>query len=271
IVAAGGAVPATIAVVGGRVKVGLTDDELEVIARGSDVYKASRMDLPVLIEKGWHGATTVAASIAIAERVGIAVFATGGIGGVHRDAPDTFDVSADLPEIAQRPVAVVCSGAKTILDIGWTLEYLETLGVPVLGYRTDEMPAFLCRSSGFPVDYRVESAEEIARVMRTQWGLGFSAGIIVANPIDPADALDPDWIESIIEEALFDAERRGIHGKAVTPFLLAAIQAKTGGRSLKANIALVKGNAGLAAEIARSFAVYRPVRPAARIGPRRRA
>lgn len=254
IVSRHGAVPATIAIVGGRVKVGLSEGELAMIAAAPDVYKASRMDIPVLVAKRWHGATTVAASIAIAHRVGIRVFGTGGIGGVHRDASDTFDVSADLTELAKAPVAVVCSGAKMILDIGWTLEYLETLGVPVLGYCTDEFPAFFCQTSGFPVDYRVESPDEVAHLMRIQWGMGFEAGILVANPIAAEQALDADWIESIIEEALFEAERRGVHGKAVTPFLLAALQSKTGGKSLRANIDLVKANVWLATEIARAFA-----------------
>ncbi|BAS28809.1 pseudouridine-5'-phosphate glycosidase [Limnochorda pilosa] len=250
----GGAVPATVAVVGGQVKVGLSESDLELIASDPDVYKASQHDLPVLITKRWHGATTAAAAIAVAGRVGISVFATGAIGGVHRDVMETLDVSTDLTEIARTPVCVVCSGVKTVLDTDWTLEYLETRGVPVLGYQTDVFPAFYYRDSGCPVDYRVESPLEAARVMSVKWALGFTGGLVVANPVPEALELDPDLVEDAVDEALYELEERGIRGKAVTPFLLQVLHEKTEGATLRTGVALAEENARLAARVASEFA-----------------
>ncbi len=254
-VRAQGAVPATIAVVDGRLKAGLSAAQIEALGRpGADVRKASRRDLAVLVATGGTGATTVAATMIIAARAGIHVFATGGIGGVHRGAETSFDISADLQELARTPVAVVCAGAKSILDLGLTLEYLETHGVPVLGYRTDTLPAFFSRDSGFALDRRLDSAEQIARVMQAHWALGLGSGLVIANPIEPAHALPRAVVDQAVEQALAEARAQGIQGKAVTPFLLQRVNALTGGDSLASNIALVLANARLAAAVAGAFA-----------------
>jgi pseudouridine-5'-phosphate glycosidase len=245
-----GAVPATIAVAGGSIRVGLADSELERLAAAKDAAKASRRDLAALLARKGTGGTTVAATMIAAARAGIAIFATGGIGGVHRGAEQTFDVSADLIELGRTPVAVVCAGAKSILDIAKTLEVLETQGVPVLGYRTDDFPAFFARSSGHAVDHRFETPGELAAVIDAQRRLGLETGILIANPIPEADALPADEMEATIASACREAETAGISGKALTPFLLDRINAASGGRSLTANVALVKNNARLAAQVA---------------------
>ncbi len=247
-VRAGGAVPATIAILDGRLRVGLDPSALERLAKDGTVAKASRRDIAALVASGGSGATTVSATMAIAAMAGIAVFATGGIGGVHRGVESTMDVSADLYEFARTPVAVVCAGAKSILDIPRTLELLESLGVPVIGYRTDEFPAFYARTSGRKVDRRCETAGEIAALLAAQRRLGFG-GVLVANPIPAEHALDAASIEATIAEAMLEADRRGIRGADITPFLLARLNDLTKGASLAANIALVRSNAALAAEI----------------------
>jgi len=250
-VRAHGAVPATIAIVDGRLRAGLSDEAIERLARaGPGIAKASRRDIPILVARGGTGATTVAATMFIAARAGIAVFATGGIGGVHRGAETTFDISADLQELARTSVAVVCAGAKSVLDLGLTLEYLETSGVPVIGYRTDRFPAFFSRDSGFGVDTRVDAPQDVARIMQAKWDLGLAGGLVVANPIPTAHELPRENIDGVIEQAVQEARDRGVAGKAVTPFLLARIDALTGGHSLDANVALVLDNARLAARIA---------------------
>ena len=221
---------------------------------GHQVPKASRRDLPYLLSKGLSGATTVASTMIVAHAAGIRIFATGGIGGVHRGAATSFDISADLQELAQSSVAVVCAGAKSILDLGLTLEYLETHGVPVLGFQTDEFPAFYTRKSGFPVDYRLDSPADIARLLRSKWALGLRGGVVIANPVPEVFQMDPLQMESAIAAALEEAERQQIKGKAITPFLLARVAELTGGQSLEANIALVKHNARLAAEVAGALA-----------------
>ena len=240
-----GAVPATIAVIGGTIRVGLSDDELEWLGSAKGILKLSRNDLPYALASGKHGATTVAATMICAHRAGIRVFATGGIGGVHRGAETTFDISADLEELARTQVAVVCAGAKALLDLPKTLEYLETRGVPVVGYRTDEFPAFWSRSSGLPVPVRLDSAEEIARMLEY-----VEDGAVICNPVDAADEIPPPEMAGLIDAAVTEAAGRGITGKAVTPYILARILEMSGGRSLRTNIALVKSNARLAAEIA---------------------
>mgnify|MGYP002859823663 CR=1 FL=1 len=246
-----GAVPATIAVIGGRLKAGLSPDEIEYLGKtGTAVTKASRRDLPVLVAQGKDGATTVATTMIIAALAGIKVFATGGIGGVHRGAETTMDISADLEELARTPVMVVCAGAKSILDLGLTLEYLETKGVPVIGYGTEELPAFYTRKSGFKVDYRVDSPEELAAIFKTKQEMGLGGGILVTNPIPEAYSMDADRINQAIDEAVADAKRLGIHGKETTPYLLARIKDLTGGDSLASNIQLVLNNARLAAKTA---------------------
>jgi pseudouridine-5'-phosphate glycosidase len=250
IVREGAAVPATIAVIGGRVKVGLTEDEFERIGRASDVLKLSRADLPHAIAAHRDGATTVAATMLLANLAGLRVFATGGVGGVHRGAGRTFDISADLYELARTPVTVVCAGAKALLDLPATLEVLETLGVPAIVYRSEEFPAFWSRESGLPSPLRYDSAREIARFVQTQRSLGLSSGALVANPIDPGDEIPRAEMEPCIAAAAAEAEEAGIRGKAVTPWLLERIGRLTSGRSLAANAALVKSNARLAAEIA---------------------
>lgn len=249
-----GAVPATCAVVGGQLRAGLSVEEIERFAqKGRGIAKASRRDLGYLLSQGLDGATTVAATMIIAHLAGIRCFATGGIGGVHRGASATFDISADLQELAHTPVAVVCAGAKSILDLGLTLEYLETFGVPVLGYQTDEFPAFYARTSGFQVDYRLDSPQAIAQLLRAHWGIGLRSGVVVANPIPEPYALDAQSIEDTIGRAMADASRQHIRGKDLTPFLLARIEQLTGGLSLKANVELVCSNAHLAALVAQAL------------------
>ena len=246
-----GAVPATIAILGGRLKAGLTADEIHYLGeQGQALAKTSRRDIALVVSRGKDGATTVAASMIIAAMAGIRVFATGGIGGVHRGVTETMDVSADLEELATTDVAVVCAGIKSVLDIGRTLEYLETKGVPVVGYRTDSMPAFYTVSSGFPIDYRVETAADVAAALNAKRQMGLSGGMVVANPIPAEHALHDDEIGVVIDEAIREMGRLGITGKDTTPFLLARIAERTGGRSLAANIELVINNARLAAEIA---------------------
>ncbi|MDO9557970.1 MAG: pseudouridine-5'-phosphate glycosidase [Coriobacteriia bacterium] len=245
-----GVVPATIAIVGGRLTVGLTDEQIEHFGTAPGITKASRRDIAMLAAREMDGATTVAGTMLIAAMAGIRVFATGGIGGVHRGAEKTFDISADLVELSRTDVAVVCAGAKSILDIGLTLEYLETHGVPVIGYCTDEFPAFYTRSSGFGVDERVETAEDIAAFLRAKRGLALSGGAVVANPIPVQHELDPQMLEGVIDSALAEADAQGVHGKDVTPFLLARIHELTGGASEEANKQLVYSNVRLATEIA---------------------
>lgn len=249
-----GAVPATIALFDGRIHVGLSDDELERLGNAKDVAKVSRRDLPQVLAAGTTGATTVAATMIAAHLAGIRVFVTGGIGGVHRGAETSFDISADLIELSQTPVAVVCAGAKSILDLGLTLEYLETHGVPVIGYDTDRFPAFFTRDSGLPVDFRLDGPEAVAKLLAAQWSLGYPGGAVVANPIPEAQAMAKEEIDAIIDRALTEAARQGVTGKRVTPFLLDRIKQLTGGRSLVANIALVKHNAVVGAGIARALA-----------------
>jgi len=250
-----GAVPATMAILDGRLKAGLSRDEIERLARaGPEAAKVSRRDIPIVVARGGTGATTVAATMIIAALAGIRVFATGGIGGVHRGAQTSFDISADLQELARTPVAVVCAGAKSILDLALTLEYLETHGVPVIGYRSDRLPAFYCRDSGLRVDVRLDEPQEIARVMKAKWELGLGGGIVVANPIPEQYALPREVIDRAIEQALSDAHAQGITGKATTPFLLARVNALTGGESLAGNIQLVLNNARLAAAVAAAYA-----------------
>lgn len=246
-----GAIPATIAIIGGRLKAGLTPEEIEYFGKkGTAIAKASRRDLAALCAKGEDGATTVTTTMMIAHMAGISIFATGGIGGVHRGAQQTFDISADLEELAHTPVMVVCAGAKAILDLPLTLEYLETHGVPVIGYGTKELPAFYTRHSGLEVDYRLDTPQEIASLFQAQHALGLQGGILVTNPIPEAYSMDADVINGAIEEALKGMEEKGIHGKACTPFLLAKVAALTGGNSLASNIQLVFNNAKLATEIA---------------------
>ena len=246
-----GAVPATIAVIGGRLKAGLSREEIEYLGKaGRSVAKASRRDLPALVARGADGATTVATTMIIAHMAGIRIFATGGIGGVHRGAEVTMDISADLEELAQTPVMVVCAGAKSILDLGLTLEYLETKGVPVLGYGTEELPAFYTRQSGFRVDYRVDSPEELAAIYRAQRDMDYRGGMLVTNPIPAEYAMDKAVIDKAIDEALRAAEEQGVRGKETTPFLLAKVVELTGGDSLESNIKLVLNNAALAAKTA---------------------
>ena len=246
-----GAVPATIAIIEGKIRVGLTERELERLATQKGVRKVSRRDLPIAVARGEEGATTVAATMYVAALAGIEVVATGGIGGVHRGQP--FDISADLPELAQTRVAVVCSGAKSILDLPLTLEWLETHGVPILGYETDEFPAFYSRQSGLPVDTRVDTPDEAARIIRTKWELGLEGGVLVTVPVPQEAELPREVVETAIEQALAAAEERGMKGKVLTPFLLSQMARITEGRSLVANIALLKNNAAVAARIARAL------------------
>ncbi len=253
-----GATPATIAILGGRIKVGLNEEELEYLAKSKNVVKTSRRDIPFVISQKLDGGTTVAATMIIASLAGIKVFATGGIGGVHRNAQKTFDISADLQELASTNVAVVCAGPKSILDIGLTLEYLETNGVPVIGFKTDELPAFYSRRSGFKVDYRVDSAEELARAIKAKWDLGLEGGLVIGNPIPKEYEIDYEVINEAIEEALEEAEAIGVKGKEITPFLLSKVKDITKGKSLKANIQLVYNNAKVASQLAIELAkLYR--------------
>jgi pseudouridylate synthase len=253
-----GAVPATIAVLTGRPRVGLSDPDLDLLGRGVGVTKVSLRDLPFVMSRGGHGATTVASTMRLAALAGIRVFVTGGLGGVHRGAERSFDVSADLTELSTTDVAVVSAGVKSILDIGLTLEALETLGVPVLAVGTDEFPSFYSRSSGHPTPLRVDTAAEVASVMRHKWGLGLSGGVVVANPIPEADEIPADEIGAIIEQALADMESHGIRGKDATPYLLGRIVEITGGASLAANVALVRNNAAFGAAVAQEYAAQQP-------------
>ena len=250
IVRAEGAIPATTAIMGGKLKVGLNADELLVMCKAEGVGKVSRRDVAVYLATGMTGATTVATTMIIASMAGIRFFATGGIGGVHRGAETTMDISADLEELAQTPVMVVCAGAKSILDLGLTLEYLETHGVPVIGYQTEELPAFYTRKSGFAVDYRLDTPAQLAEAFHVKRELGLRGGMLVTNPIPEAYSMDADVINKAIDEAVEEAKAQGIHGKATTPFLLAKIKDITGGDSLAANIQLVYNNARLAAATA---------------------
>ena len=250
----GGALPAFVGVVSGTVTVGLERAEVERLATGTGVMKVSRRDLAVAAATGRDGATTVAATMIAAARAGIPIFATGGIGGVHRGVEETLDVSADLEELGRTPVAVVCAGAKSILDLPRTLEYLETRGVPVVGYGTDALPAFYVRESGIPVPHRVDDARAAARLIRAQRTLGLTAGIVVANPLPEGEALEPGGIEAAIGDAVIAAREAGIGGKDLTPYLLDRVAEITGGDSLQANAALLINNAGLAAEIAVALA-----------------
>lgn len=246
-----GATPATIAVIGGRLKAGLTPDQIEYLGKkGRAVAKASRRDLPVLVARGEDGATTVTTTMIIAALAGIKVFATGGIGGVHRGAETTMDISADLEELAMTPVMVICAGAKSILDLGLTLEYLETKGVPVIGYGTEELPAFYTRRSGFKVDYRIDTPEELAAAFRAKLEMGLKGGMLVTNPIPEEYSMDPQRINAAIDQAIIECNQKGIKGKDTTPFLLARIKDITGGDSLASNIQLVLNNARLAARTA---------------------
>ncbi|MBA4536734.1 pseudouridine-5'-phosphate glycosidase [Bacillus aquiflavi] len=248
-----GAVPATIAIINGKIKIGLSNEELQFLATSENVQKASRRDLPYLVATKKNGATTVASTMICAQMANIEVFVTGGIGGVHRGAEKTMDISADLQELARTNVAVVCAGAKSILDLGLTLEYLETHGVPVVGYETNIFPAFFTRKSPFHVNYRVNSPEEAAEIIRTKWDLGLNGGLVIANPIPEKDALNEAFMNSIIEEALKQAKENHITGKEVTPFLLSKVKELTNGSSLNANISLIKHNAEIGAKIAISL------------------
>jgi pseudouridine-5'-phosphate glycosidase len=250
-----GVVPATIGIIKGKLKVGLSAEELRFFAESRDIAKCSRRDLAAVIAKGTSGATTVAATMLAAKMAGIRFFATGGIGGVHRNAQKTFDISADLEELAQTDVAVICAGAKAILDIPLTLEYLETAGVTVLGFQTNDFPAFYTRVSCCTVDYRVENAEETARIIKTKTAIGIQNGILIAVPIPIEDELDPAFISENIEQALVLAEEKGISGKAITPFLLAELHRSTGGKSATANKALVYNNCRTAARIAIAYSM----------------
>jgi pseudouridine-5'-phosphate glycosidase len=250
-----GAVPATVAILDGRLRAGLAPVEIERLARGGcDIAKVSRRDMPIVVARGGSGATTVAATMIVSALAGIRVFATGGIGGVHRGAERSFDISADLQELARTPVAVVCAGAKSVLDLALTLEYLETHGVPVIGYRTDRFPAFFTPDSGLAVDARLDEPEEIARVMRMQWRLGLVGGLVIANPIPAASQLLRERVERATSQALVEARAQGVAGKALTPFLLERVNTLTGGESLASNIDLVRDNAKLAARIAVAYA-----------------
>ena len=250
-----GATPATIAIIGGRLKVGVDDDDIERLGRkGPEVVKTSRRDLPFVVARGHDGATTVAATMIIAAMAGIRVFATGGIGGVHRGVEETLDISADLDELARTSVAVVCAGVKSVLDIGRTLEYLETKGVPVVGYRTDALPAFYTRESGFGVDYRADTPDEVAQALATKWALGLDGGMVIGAPVPEQHALDKHEMDALIDAAIEDMNARGITGKETTPFLLSRIAEASEGRSLDANIQLVLNNAAVAAKIAAAYA-----------------
>lgn len=248
-----GAVPATIGIISGKIKIGLEPQELEAFSKEDNIHKVSRRDLALVISQNWNGATTVAATMLCAQMAGISVFVTGGIGGVHRDAENTMDVSADLMELAQTNVTVVSAGVKSILDIPKTLEVLETYGVPVIGYQTDEFPAFYQRSSGCEVLSRLDSPEAIADFMKVKWELGLQGGLVIGNPIPQEEELDPDLLNKALNDALQSANDKNISGKDVTPYLLDQIQKSTQGQSLKSNIALVKNNAKLGAQIAIAY------------------
>jgi pseudouridine-5'-phosphate glycosidase len=250
-----GAIPATIGIVGGKMVAGLSTDEIEILGKGgANIPKVSRRDMPMILAKGAHGATTVASTMIIAALAGIRIFATGGIGGVHRGAHTSFDISADLQELSQTNVAVVCAGAKSILDIGLTLEYLETHGVPVIGFQTDDFPAFFTRKSGFGVDFRADTEGGLAKILQTKWQIPLSGGVVIANPVPKEYESEPRLIDKAIKKALERAHEQGIKGKAITPFLLAEIERRTEGGSLKTNIQLVLNNAALAARLAVAYA-----------------
>ncbi len=255
IVRENGAIPATIAILNGRLKVGLSPEEIEYLGKAKHVVKTSRRDIPFILAKGLTGATTVASTMILADMAGIRVFATGGVGGVHRGAETSFDVSADLIELSHTNVAVVCAGAKSILDIGLTLEYLETHGVPVIGYQTEELPAFYTTHSGFKVDYKIDTVEEMALALHTKWALNLKGGVMIANPIPDAYSMDPKVIDTAILEALRQQNEAGIKGKESTPFLLAKVKELTGGDSLDSNIQLVYNNAKVGAQIAVQLAL----------------
>ncbi len=244
-------VPATIAIINGRLKAGLTKNEIEYLAKeGERIFKASRRDIAFIVSKKISGATTVASTMLIAEMAGIKIFATGGIGGVHRNANNSFDISADLQELAKTNIAVVCAGAKAILDLNLTLEYLETFGVPVIGYKTDELPAFYSRNSGIKLDFKMNSPKEIADFLNTKRKLNLSGGVVIANPIPKEYQMDFEFINKLIEQAVEESEKLKIKGKEITPFLLSKVKDLSGGKSLEANIQLVFNNAKLASEIA---------------------
>lgn len=245
-----GAVPATIAIINGRLKAGLEDDELELLAASRDAIKTSRRDLAYVVANGLTGATTVASTMIVAAMAGIPVFVTGGIGGVHRGAETNFDISADLQEFAKTNVAVVCAGCKSILDIGLTLEYLETMGVPVVGYGTKDFPAFYTRTSGYECDYQCDSAEELARIIKAKWDMKLQGGMIIANPIPDEFAMDEAVITKAIDQAVAESVEQGVKGKESTPFLLARVKELTGGDSLESNIQLVYNNAKIGSKIA---------------------
>ena len=250
-----GAIPATIAILNGKLKVGLNNEDLELLGKtGYDVIKCSRRDLPFIVAQGKHGATTVAATMIIAEMAGIKIFATGGIGGVHRGAGKTMDISADLQELAQTNVAVISAGAKAILDLGLTLEYLETHGVPVIGYQTNILPAFYTSQSDFKVDYNIETPAEIAQTLHNKWLMNLKGGVLIANPIPKEFEMNNQIIQKAIQEAITEAEQKNITGKEITPFLLSRIEQITKGKSLKSNIQLVLNNARLASKISVEFA-----------------
>jgi pseudouridine-5'-phosphate glycosidase len=253
VVRAEGAVPATIALIGGRIKIGLTPDELTIMCKAEDVGKVSRRDMATYLALKKNGATTVATTMICAAMAGIKVFATGGIGGVHRHGEVTMDVSADLQELKQTSVAVVCAGAKQILDIGRTLEYLETMGVPVLGNGTADFPAFYCRKSGFGVDYAAKDEAEIASIIHTKWALGLEGGVLIGNPIPEEYALDYDYMEGVIDQALQEADQKGVRGKDITPFMLAKVKEMTKGVSFASNVQLAYNNARVAAKIAKAL------------------
>ena len=244
------AVPATIAIINGKLKVGLTNDEIEYLATNEEVKKVSRRDLPITVAQKLSGSTTVASTMIIASLAKIAIFATGGIGGVHRGAENTMDISADLEELANTNVCVVCAGAKAILDLGLTLEYLETKGVPVIGYKTSELPAFYSSESGFDVDYKIDSAQEIAEILKIKWDLSLNGGVLVTNPIPVAFELETGVMNDAINQAIIEADNNKISGKKITPYLLSKVNEITQGKSLEANIKLIQNNADLAAKIA---------------------
>ncbi len=249
-----GAYPATIAIINGIPKVGLTEKEIEILAKaGKSVTKVSRRDFPVVLAQKTHGATTVAGTMILAEKAGIRIFATGGIGGVHRNGENTMDISADLQELANTSVAVISAGVKSILDLGLTLEYLETMGVPVWGYETSELPAFFTRDSGFRLDYRVDDVEELAQMLKAKWDFGLDGGVLIGNPVPRLHSLNKRDIDATIQEALIEAKKQGRKGKDITPFLLSKINELTNGKSLATNIELVLNNARLAANLAQRF------------------
>ena len=254
IIRANGAVPATIGIIDGKIKVGLTKEEVEFLGESKEVIKVSRRDLPIVLAEKKHGATTVAGTMIAADLAGIKIFVTGGVGGVHRGAEKSFDISADLEELKKTSVAVIAAGAKSILDLGLTLEKLETFGVPVLGYQTEELPAFYSRHSGFSCDYKLESPEHTADILRAKWELGLDGGVLIANPVPEADEIEYSVINEKIEQALAEAKEKRISGKELTPFLLDRIKEITDGKSLETNIALVRNNAVVGAKIAKAFA-----------------